>query len=89
VNITKMYLLIVFVGLFTFWLYNMTKKPTNFPPGPPKLPVLGGLLHFVRRKSLLHSIRALVEKYGKVSGVYFGNQPAVVIADYNILKGKD
>jgi hypothetical protein len=83
-----MLLLILILTFLAFWLYRTTRKPEKFPPGPPKLPVIGGLLHFIKRKSLLHSIRAMVEKYGKVSGVYFGNQPAVVIADYNILKGE-
>lgn len=80
--------LILLLGFITYWLYRSTRKPEKFPPGPPKLPLVGGLFHFIKRKSLLHSMRALVDKYGKVSGVYFGNQPAVIIADYNILKGE-
>jgi hypothetical protein len=64
------------------------KKPSKFPPGPPKVPFLGGTPFIMQRGSLFHGLRKLVSEYGPLSGFYFGNTPVVVVADYQILKGK-
>jgi hypothetical protein len=39
------------------------------------------------KRSLIHMMRYVSSKYGPVSGIYLGKQPAVIITDFNILKG--
>jgi hypothetical protein len=41
------------------------------------------------KRSLIHMMRYVSSKYGPVSGIYLGKQPAVIITDFNILKGSD
>ena len=33
----------LFVILFLGWFYIRTRKPKNFPPGPPRFPIVGSL----------------------------------------------
>lgn len=73
----------------TYWWFQATKKPANFPPGPGRLPVVGGAPYIMVGGSIIHSFRYLVDKYGPISGVYFGSIPTVVITDYEILKGNN
>ncbi len=83
-------ILFVAVGLlFVFWLMTLTRKPNNFPPGPPRLPFIGGLPYMLSSSgepSFLHGLEENIEKYGSVFGFYFGQTPAVVIADSGLIK---
>jgi hypothetical protein len=36
-------LLCTFVVAFMGWFFIRTRKPKNFPPGPPRLPIFGSL----------------------------------------------
>ena len=51
------------VLLLVFLIYKSTRKPKNFPPGPPRLPVVGSLPYMgveskpSEPKSLLTGIR--------------------------------
>jgi hypothetical protein len=65
--------------------YGVKLKTT--PPGPQKLPLLGGLTWFYKRKSQIHNIKDMVEEYGKICGVFLGSKPMVIIADLEMLKG--
>ncbi len=60
-------------GFLSLLIYVLVKrsmrKPDKFPPGPPKLPMVGSLpFAFGNGKtpSLFHGSRQLVRKYGKV-----------------------
>lgn len=84
-----MILIAIFVVVLSVWLYQMTRKPENFPPGPPRLPLVGGIPYMMgsaNRPSLLAGLEQNVKKYGSVFGFYFGRTPAVVIADYDLVK---
>jgi hypothetical protein len=82
-----MYLYIVFFTLFAYWFLSKFQKHTKFPPGPPKLPILGSLPFLGTKGSFLHTMKSLSEKYGPVVGIYLGSKPVVIISDYAILKG--
>lgn len=83
-----MYLIVIFSTLFFYWLFLRTRKPKKFPPGPPRLPVLGSLPFIGVKGSFVHSLKYVANKYGPVSGIFLGNMPAVIISDYNLIKGK-
>jgi hypothetical protein len=43
----------ILVGVVAVLLYVSTRKPPNFPPGPPRLPVIG---HMVKVSTLYSHI---------------------------------
>ena len=89
-------LTLIFVAIiiitFSSWWYLNTKIPENFPPGPPRYPIVGSGRYMLlegengTKKSLMHGIFQNVEKYGKLFGFYLGSQPFVVVADYGMMK---
>ena len=84
-----MILIAIFITLLSIWIYRSTRKPERFPPGPPRLPFVGSLPYMmgsINRPSLLAGLEQNVKKYGPVFGFYFGQTPAVVIADFALLK---
>ena len=83
-----MFLYVLFFGLLVYLIYKSSRKPEKFPPGPPKLPLVGSLPYLGKTGSFAHITMAVVKKYGPVTGLYFGSKPAVIIADFDILKGK-
>ena len=83
-----MYLYIVFFTLSAYWFLSKFRKHNKFPPGPPKLPILGSLPFLGTQGSFLHTMKHLAGKYGPVVGLYLGSTPVVIISDYTILKGE-
>jgi len=83
-----MLLALIVITLAIILVIKTTKKPSKFPPGPPRLPLLGGVPFLMQRGSLWHGLRKLVAEYGTVSGFYFGNTPVVVVADCQALRGE-
>jgi hypothetical protein len=84
----KMYLFIISFTLFVYWLFLRTRKPKNFPPGPPRLPVVGSFPFIDVKGSFVQTMRYAADKYGPITGIFLGNMPAVIISDYSIIKGK-
>jgi hypothetical protein len=77
----------LFVIVFLLWIYKRTQKPKDFPPGPPRWPLIGSLPYITGQNgSLLLGLVKPVQKFGPVIGYYVGNTPAVLVADYNILR---
>ena len=82
-----MILYIIFFALLGYFFYKGTRKPEKFPPGPPKLPMIGSLPFLSKTGSFSHTMIMMAKKYGPVSGIFLGSKPTVIVADYNILKG--
>ncbi|KDR10510.1 probable cytochrome P450 303a1 isoform X2 [Zootermopsis nevadensis] len=80
-------LFVVILGLF---IYLDTRKPKDFPPGPPWIPVLGSALHVHRlRKQTGYLYRATAEmakRYGPVVGLRVGKDRQVVLCGYEAIK---
>ena len=74
--------------LFVFWLYKSTQKAPNFPNGPPRLPVIGGLPWLIKGSngSTIQSYENLCEQYGKACGFYIGYGKFIVLSDYELVK---
>ncbi|CAG7716337.1 unnamed protein product [Allacma fusca] len=74
---------VLLVVLFQMW-YRTNKSPSNLPPGPIKMPVLG---HLPFLGSQPH--KRLVQwksKYGPIMQVWFGSYRAVVIQDVDLIR---
>ncbi|PNF37031.1 putative cytochrome P450 303a1 [Cryptotermes secundus] len=82
--------LLLFVIILGLFVYYDTKKPKNFPPGPPWVPVLGSALHVNRlRKQTGYLYRATAELancYGPVVGLRVGKDRQVVLCGYEAIK---
>ncbi|XP_074075223.1 cytochrome P450 2B6-like [Macrotis lagotis] len=76
-------LLAVFLGLLLL-MARRTQKD-NLPPGPQPLPLLGNLLHIIR-KGVLKSFLEFQDKYGDVFTVYMGTRPAIIICGPEAVK---
>lgn len=78
--------------IFGWLCYQGARKPKKFPPGPIRFPFIGSLsfmyeiCEIFKENTLIHAIFRNVEKYGKIFGFHIGNQPFVVVADFEILK---
>jgi Cytochrome P450 len=67
--------------------YRRTQKPEDFPPGPPRWPVIGSLPHISNKQNnLLLGLRDPVKKFGPILGYYVGSTPIVLVADFDFLK---
>ena len=38
-----MILILLLCAVLAYWVYKETQNPDKFPPGPPKMPVLGSI----------------------------------------------
>ncbi|XP_042352815.1 cytochrome P450 2F2-like [Plectropomus leopardus] len=61
------------------------RRPKNFPPGPPILPILGNILH-MSLENPLKDFERLRKTYGNVYSLYLGPKPAVVISGMKAMK---
>ncbi|TRY68671.1 hypothetical protein TCAL_03243 [Tigriopus californicus] len=78
----------VILILISFWIFlKGTKKPKNFPPGPPIVPILGSI-PFMKGPTLNEKIwsKDLADQFGPVIGLIMGNKPFVMITDPKVAK---
>ncbi|XP_041852011.1 cytochrome P450 2F2-like [Melanotaenia boesemani] len=82
----------MFVSIVLLWLcvwfiilQFKSKRPKNFPPGPPVLPILGNLLH-LSLENPLKDFQRLRQSYGNVYSLFIGPKPAVVINGLKAMK---
>nr|APH81380.1 cytochrome P450 CYP3039A1 [Tigriopus kingsejongensis] len=79
---------VILTGLSVYLLYvKGFRKPPNYPPGPPIVPMLGSI-PFLRGPTLNDKIwsKDLADQYGPVVGLFFGSHPAVMINDPKVAK---
>lgn len=73
-----------------FLLYKYATQNFNFfkrlgVPGPRPYPFIG-TMYLAMKHGIAKADRMLIEKYGKVVGVFSGSLPCLLIADSEILK---
>ncbi|XP_061577109.1 cytochrome P450 2F2-like isoform X2 [Cololabis saira] len=71
--------------VFFMILQLKPRRPKNFPPGPPVLPILGNLLH-LSSDNPLKDFERLNKSYGDVYSLFMGPKPAVVINGLKAMK---
>ncbi|NP_001013583.1 cytochrome P450 2X6 [Danio rerio] len=77
-------LLVVICILLIFFLIRV-KKPKNFPPGPPPVPIFGSLLQ-LNLANPLKDFEKFAEKYGEIFSLYTGSRPAVILNSFAVIK---
>ncbi|PZC85438.1 hypothetical protein B5X24_HaOG200008 [Helicoverpa armigera] len=68
---------------------NAYKRPHNFPPGPPSLPIYGAFWIVLAHdyNDLASAFRKLGEKYKtKILGLFMGPVPTIVLNDPHLIK---
>ncbi|RVE72120.1 hypothetical protein OJAV_G00058530 [Oryzias javanicus] len=82
----------MFVSLILLWLcicilflQLRPRRPKNFPPGPPVLPMLGNLLS-LSLDNPLKDFERLRKAYGNVYTLFIGPRPAVIINGFKAMK---
>ena len=79
---TTVVLMLVLITLITFMFLNRRDK--RFPPGPPKLPIVGNLFSLASPDPLANFAR-LREKYGDIYGIYVGKELNIVFNGYDVI----
>jgi len=82
----SVYIALVLLFLVYKCLYGI-RKPLNFPPGPPRLPLIGSIPFLPKVKGpIAFEGEKITALYGKVVGLYVGPIPAVALYDYEAVK---
>ncbi|KIX07465.1 uncharacterized protein Z518_02118 [Rhinocladiella mackenziei CBS 650.93] len=81
---TPLFILVCFglflTGILVYYALA-SRRPKNFPPGPPTLPILGNLHIFPKTKAFL-KFHEWGKKYGSLIGLKLGPQNVVILNDY-------
>uniref|UniRef100_A0A3P8U6I3 Cytochrome P450, family 2, subfamily X, polypeptide 9 n=1 Tax=Amphiprion percula TaxID=161767 RepID=A0A3P8U6I3_AMPPE len=82
-----MFLSLVLLGLCICFiiLQLRPRRPKNFPPGPPVLPILGNTLH-LNLQNPLEDLEKLRKSYGDVYSLFLGPKPNIVINGVKAMK---
>lgn len=54
---------LIIVAIIVYRLRNVGRRPKNYPPGPPTLPIIGNL-HLMPQKDPHHQFKKWAEAYG-------------------------
>lgn len=76
---------VVVIMLLSVLAVKSSKKPKNFPPGPPKIAFLGSA-PYIEGSCMLHMLQSLWHNHGPLCGFYLGNQPFLSISDLELSK---
>ncbi|XP_053691403.1 probable cytochrome P450 304a1 [Sabethes cyaneus] len=84
------FLWLVVLALVSYWSYKfLFGRPVNFPPGPPRFPLLGsyGILLMINHLHLHKAVAKLRRFYGtNILGMYLGSFETVYVSDYDTAK---
>ncbi|XP_069575532.1 cytochrome P450 2F2-like [Brachyistius frenatus] len=81
-----MFLSIVLLCLCVFFILQLrSRRPKNFPPGPPIVPILGNIWT-LSLDNPLKDFDRLRKTYGNVYSLFLGPKPAVVINGMKVIK---
>ncbi|XP_047453415.1 cytochrome P450 2F2-like [Mugil cephalus] len=78
-------LVLLWICVWFIFLQLKPRRPKNFPPGPPVLPILGSILH-MSLENPLKDFERLMNTYGNIYSIYIGSKPAVVINGLKAIK---
>ncbi|EHK18434.1 uncharacterized protein TRIVIDRAFT_47601 [Trichoderma virens Gv29-8] len=65
--------------LFLWRLNKIGRRPKNYPPGPPTLPLIGNL-HLMPKKNAHLQFQRWAEEYGPVYSLMLGTKVAIVLS---------
>ncbi|XP_053282380.1 cytochrome P450 2J6 [Pleuronectes platessa] len=78
-------IILLFVCIGFIILQLKSRRPKNYPPGPPALPILGNLL-YLSLENPLKDFERLRKKYGDVYSLFLGPKPMVILNGLSAIK---
>ncbi|CAL4102274.1 unnamed protein product, partial [Meganyctiphanes norvegica] len=81
-------ILITTIVIYLIWLWDKQLRKNDFPPGPPRLPVLGSVSSLLENRSLPLHVRFyhLVQRYGPIVGINVLGLNIVILGELDIIK---
>ncbi|XP_063287219.1 cytochrome P450 2C23-like [Pelobates fuscus] len=78
-------LLLVCAVTFLILIFTRSRKPSNLPPGPTPLPLIGNVLQLNFKDFVKYFVK-IGTKYGPVSMVYLGPRPVVILNGHDVVR---
>jgi len=78
------FILILLVVLFLVQRWKHPRMKKNYPPGPPKLPLLGSL-PFLGMDNINETYFKLAAKYGKTFSIQIGPEDIIISSDFSLI----
>lgn len=79
------YVLVAFFAISLWKLSRIGRRPKDYPPGPPTLPLLGNL-HQIPDKDRHLQFEKWAREYGPVFSLMLGTQPMIVLNSDQAIK---
>ncbi|OHX00730.1 cytochrome p450 [Colletotrichum incanum] len=73
------------IAIAVFQLRNVGRRPKEYPPGPPTLPLIGNL-HQIPSKKPHHQFKKWAKEYGPVYSLILGTKVMVVLSSDRAVK---
>ncbi|KAH7066938.1 cytochrome P450 [Paraphoma chrysanthemicola] len=78
-------LLVAFVAVLGYQLRNVGRRPSDYPPGPPTLPLIGNL-HLMPKEKAYLQFQKWANKYGPVYSLILGTKVMIVLSSDQAIK---
>ena len=78
-------LLAALVALLGFRLRKVGRRPADYPPGPPTLPLIGNL-HLMPKEKVHLQFQKWAEEYGPVYSLILGTKVMIVLSSDQAIK---
>jgi len=76
---------VIVLSIFLWRLSKVGRRPSNYPPGPPTLPLIGNLHQMPHRNAHLQ-FQKWAETYGPVYSLMLGRKVAIVLSSDTAVK---
>ncbi|PVH96854.1 putative cytochrome P450 [Periconia macrospinosa] len=74
-----------FVVLLCWRLFRVGRRPRDYPPGPPTIPILGNL-HLIPKQNVHLQFQTWAREYGPVCSVMLGSKTMILLSDDQAVK---
>ena len=78
-------LLAALVAIAAYRLRSVGRRPANYPPGPPTLPIIGNL-HLMPKEKPHLQFQKWAEEYGPVYSLILGTKVMIVLSSDQVVK---
>ncbi|KAH8882222.1 cytochrome P450 [Thozetella sp. PMI_491] len=68
-----------------YWLSQIGRRPANYPPGPPTVPVLGNI-HLMPEADIHGQFRRWSREYGAIYSLMLGTKTTIVLSGQHTVK---
>lgn len=84
-SLTLYALLTALVAVAAYSLRSVGRRPANYPPGPPTLPIIGNL-HLMPKEKPHLQFQKWAEEYGPVYSLILGTKVMIVLSSDQAVK---